>query len=246
MSFFVSSRRLMAACAIASAVATTSLSAQTIVQPSNGEPLFGFGNPAELYVPTVGQSFVAVGSLLNSFSFWLVNEADAGTPGNTANASDLTFTAYLAEWNGANIGATIFSSALQSGPQQLSQRYTFNTGGLSITDGALYMAFLTVPDIDGNISAGVEQSDNSSAGGDGWFSLANDLVSLANSTDDRGEPRWFDLAGGQLHFEVEFGRATVVPEPASMSLLAGAVVGSLLVARRRRTHAESVARADTE
>jgi hypothetical protein len=228
MSFSFSSRGILATIATAATLSVAPLSAQNIDQPFNGSPVYNFGNAGAGFIPTIGQSFVATGSLLTSFTFWLSNEASLGTGGsNTPNAEELTFQAYLAAWDGTGIvGPLLYSSALQSGPLAVSQAYTFNTGALALTGGASYIAFLTVPDMSLlESSAALEESDDASGSGQAFISFNADVNALVTG----GGGEWVDLNGKQLHFQ-----ATIVPEPSTGLMLVAGLAAVLLVSRRRR------------
>jgi len=232
MSFSLSSRGLLATVATAATLAVAPLRAQTISQPVNTAPVYGFGNAGAGFVPTIGQSFVATGPFLTGFTFWLSNEASIGTgPDNTPNAEILTFQGYLAVWDGAGIvGPLLFASSLQVGPTVLSQAYTFNTAPLAVTAGSSYLAFLTVPDLGALLSsAAIEGSDDNSSGGQLFLSSNNDVGALVAG----GSAEWLDL-GVQSHFAATFSQTTTVPEPATGVLLIAPLLGVVVATRARR------------
>lgn len=222
------SRGLKAAVA-ATTLASASLSAQSISQAPNAGPLYGFGAGS---VATIGQSFVAGGPFLTGFSFWLSNEASLGTGDNTPNADQLTFQAYLAEWDGtAVVGPLLFGSGLSNGPVSPSQKFTFAMAPLAVTSGTQYIAFLVASNLSlPDASAGVLLSDANVSDVQGFYAFSGDLDALVNG----GAAEWQDLGGLQLGFAATFSQSATVPEPSTGALLGGAVVLLVAAARRRR------------
>jgi hypothetical protein len=222
------SRRLVGALA-ATTLAAAPLSAQSFSQGPDGGPLYGFGAGS---APTIGQSFVASGPFLTGFSFWLSNEASLGTGDNTPDADQITFQAYLAEWDGtAVVGPLLFGSGLSSGPVSPSQRYTFAMAPLAVTSGTQYIAFLVASNLSPiDASAAVLLSGADVSGGQGFFGLSGDINALVNG----GAAEWQDLGGQQLGFAATFSQSATVPEPSTGVLLSGAVVLLVAAARRRQ------------
>ncbi len=222
------SRRLVAACA-ATTLAAAPLSAQSFTQAPDGGPLYGFGAGTS---PTIGQSFVASGPFLTGFSFWLSNEASLGTGNNTPSADQITFQAYLAEWDGtAVVGPLLFSSGLYNGPGSPSQKFTFAMAPLAVTSGTSYIAFLVASNLSlPDASAGVLLSGADVSGGQGFFGFSGDINELATG----GAAQWQDLGGLQLGFAATFSQSATVPEPSTGALLAGTVVLLVAAARRRQ------------
>ncbi len=228
------SRGLVAAFAATSLLAAP-LSAQSIEQPAvTGTPTFEyfFGNLGGGYLPVFGQTFLAAGPFLNSFSFWLSNEPEDEFGGTlTPNADQLTFQAYVAQWNGsAIVGPLLFSSPAQAGPTAVSQRYTFNTGALAVNAGTSYIAFVLVPDLGlMSASAAFEGSGDTSAQGEFVLGFTNDLNALTS-----GDSNEWSGTGSQLRFKATFSQSATVPEPSTGALMGGAVVLLVAAARRRR------------
>src|SRR5262245_20636898 len=99
-----------------------------------------FGKPN---TATYGQTFVVPSSdnVLNSFSFFL---RDLG------GGPDLEFQGYVAAFDptigvARIVGANLFTSAVRSGPTTTSTftRYDFDVGGLALTPGSTYVAYLS-------------------------------------------------------------------------------------------------------
>ena len=104
---------------------------------------------------------------------------------------------------------------------------TFDTGGLALTGGADYVAFLSVSGYYGD-SAG--ESYLSSGGGipGGSFVYDNnggDFAALSTDT-------WSGPTSPDWAIDAEFGSSSSIPEPGTVTLLGTGLVG--LVALRRR------------
>ena len=202
-----------------------------------------FGKPN---TATYGQTFVAPSSdnVLESFSFFL---RDLG------GGPDLQFQGYVAAFDptiGVSriIGANLFTSAVRAGPTTATfTRYDFDVGGLALTPGSTYVAFLStaghfgaIPLDTGMVSWGQIQTaaiDPYPAGHFVFSNNGNDFALLSTLP-------WTSFDGGDLAFELRFTGGPepspgVVPEPSTV-LLMGTGMGILLlgvVRRRRRNQA---------
>lgn len=204
-----------------------------------------FGKPN---TATYGQTFVAPSSdnVLNSFSFFL---RDMG------GGPDLEFQGFVAAFDptvGVTriVGATLFESAIRAGPSTTSTftRYDFDVGGLTLTPGSTYVAFMSasghfgaIPLATSQASWGQIQTNAIDPYAPGHFVFnnnANDLSLLFTTS-------WLSFDGGDLAFEMQFTGGPepspgVVPEPSTVVLM-GTGMGILLlgvVRRRRRTQQE--------
>lgn len=232
-------RRTIAAVAIAALGIAAALTlgasgaqAQSITQGPNSVPLYGLGKPA---VATIGQTFAApTTGTLDRFSFWLSNEV--GEPAsNTIDADQLQFQAYVMQWDVANtrpIGPVLFSSAVQTGPTQLSQEYQFANVGVAVLANRQYVAFLSVSGLFGSMNtdpmASFLLSDDASAGGSLVFLDSQDDVSLFTSTE------WQDgTAFSAPQAQVRATFSTTVPEPSTVVLVGIALIGLTMISRTR-------------
>jgi len=176
-----------------------------------------------------GQTFVALGSTLKSFTLY----ATFGT-GTTS------FKSYLYAWDGQKIvGSALYTSTVQeyaSAPGMTA--FTFDTGGTALTSGGQYVAFFST------IGAG--------GGSDGSFWMPTSapyadgsLVSADLNFGDNGpvsngdfstllDSPWRQLNGDAM-FSATFASAeSSVPEPGSLAL-AGLALAGMAGAWRRRT-----------
>ena len=201
-----------------------------------------FGKPN---TATYGQTFIVPSSdnVLESFSFFL---RDLG------GGNDLQFQGYVWAFDptiGVSriFGSSIFESAVLFGPTTTDTftRYDFDVGGLALSPGSTYIAFLStsghfgaIPVDVGMASWGQLQTAAIDPYGNGHFVFNNngDDFSLLSTVP------WTSFDGGDLAFELQFTGGPepgpgvqVVPEPSTV-LLMGTGLGILLLglARKRR------------
>jgi hypothetical protein len=212
---------------------TSNVSAGTIntvpAWNSAGQPTiapFGEGQTS-----TYGQTFTATSGLglqLDSFSFYLSNVASSNT----------LFSAHVAAWDGLKAtGPILYSSGNSNIPVGRTgfTPFTFNTGGINLTDGTQYVAFLTTSAIDPNgnttTSMGVVSNPNTYSGGAFVFFNNTTFAQLTTTT-------WDNFLGnfGDAAFEANFSAASSpVPVPSSLALLVSATMcGSGYVGWRKR------------
>ncbi|WP_374479635.1 PEP-CTERM sorting domain-containing protein [Zoogloea sp.] len=175
---------------------------------------------------TYGETFLAAGSTLNDFTFYV------NTNGNTISAL-----AQVYAWSGAlgghgpATGPALFSSNVSVFGNGL-QPITVNTGNLALTAGNEYVALLTVTDNSqaGGASWGLIWADSNVAN-DGkvvWFNN-NANLSLLNSQAWDGP--WIN---GSLAWTANFSNgASHVPEPGSMALVGLGILGAGIFRRKK-------------
>jgi hypothetical protein len=182
-----------------------------------------FGNPD---TATYGETFTAPstgGNVLQNFSFYMAGPYSSG---------DIELGAYIATWTGTNAGTLVYSSAeldySNTGDAQLS----FTTGGVSLSPGENYVAFLSVSQYYGQ-SAGLAYISAGAAtipGGNFVYSNnSGDFSALFNSSwaTTGIKPDWA--------FTADFS-PTAVPEPSTVAIaLSGAVAFIAYGLLRRRT-----------
>lgn len=210
----------VAACMLA-VVSPTRADAQDIVP--TGSPAGAFTGAGTGWYIDVGQTFMAGGAYMNSFSFWFgpgfsFNYAGEGDP-----SSGALLVPYIMAWDGSNVvGSALFEGAavLVSGLTTY-ERYDFATGDLALDPGTMYVAFVQAvddPAYTGNVRVG-----RAAAGASG-----------AVATNVQGQPEkaltedWYlTNTGVGLQFAADFSDSpvTATPEPATLMLLASGMAG---------------------
>lgn len=169
---------------------------------------------------TYGQTFVAGGTSISSFSLFL--------NGRVGGAGPLDFKGYLGTWDGLKLVSVLYTSGNQTANDGSLTEYAFSTGNLALTSGETYVAFLSISDL-----APQPQSLFFMPGAND--NIAGGFVYLNNGTSfgDLTMNSWDSFGTTDAYFKANFG---AVPEPASWALMIGgfAVVGA---AMRRRTTA---------
>ncbi len=178
------------------------------------------GNPD---TATYGETFTAPASAdvnLQDFGFYM---------GSPFVAGDIKMRAYIATWTGTNAGTLLYTSADIDFANMGNEHLTFSTGGLCLTPGADYVAFLSVSELFGQSSgqAYISQGDPTIPGGNFvFYNNGGDFAALFNSTWDATglKPDWA--------FNATFTPCSV-PEQANPALLLALTFGALALARRR-------------
>ena len=187
-----------------------------------------------------GQSFtVPTQSRLMSFSFDMQNSGTGASTfyGQIIKYTGITFTGYM--WNSDYTMETIWTSSLRTaqGAAGNAWRETFNTGGLELEAGAVYVALLDTDVL--NAYFGTYYNPGSYTGGS--------LFRMYRNNDYYPDHTYFyDYASSyDAAFTADFEPSvatppsgTVTPEPVTMTLIGTGLAG-IAAARRRRKHATS-------
>lgn len=170
---------------------------------------------------TYGQTFVAGGSTLTSFSLYL--------NGRTSGDSALDLTGYIGSWDGTKLSGLLYTSAVRTVNDTGLTELAFGTGSVAVTAGATYVAFLSVSDLPAQAESlfFMPAANGNIAGG---FVYQNNGLTFGNlSTVD-----WNSFGATDVLFKATFDAGAAVPEAATwVMMIAG--FGMIGAAKRRRT-----------
>jgi hypothetical protein len=198
-----------------------------------------FGEPN---TATYGQTFTAPDAfILDSFSLFLAGAILTDPPGTgvpVGPSPHVDFAAYVYAWDGAKaVGPALFTSEPQAffgSPPDQPVGFTFLTGGLALTPGQLYVAFLSASPFFDGVSgralmpfSGSLLSDPYPGGGFVFARSGGDFSLLLSRPWDR------TTGTDDVWFRAEF--SAPIPEAASVTLLGAGLVGLSLLRRRARS-----------
>jgi hypothetical protein len=179
-------RALVAGIALAAAASTF---ADTIYDNFTGynDSWHPFGYPD---TATYGETFTAPtnGDVnLQDFGFYMGNPDTSG--------DNILLRAYIATWNGTHAGTLLYVSADYDYANTGNAHLTFTTGGLTLTPGATYVAFLSVSELFGQSggTSHISSGDPTIPGGNFvWYNNQSDFGALfTNNWDNTGvKPDW--------------------------------------------------------
>lgn len=211
------------AAALLVAIPTARRADAQLIDTRNATPVLTFG-------VTYGQTFTApVGAThLERFSFWLSHFGDGGTP-------DPAIRAVVMAWDGTQaVGAPLYTSPIRAPGPCCSGvvEESFLTPGLAVVGGAQYVAVVTA--VRGALLY-------QRPGDDEYFQVFADtyagggavIIGCPSGTLDDDCFWWPET--DDVSFVAEFAStASVVPEPASIVLVATGLAACGVVGRRRR------------
>jgi hypothetical protein len=188
---------------------------------------FGYPNTA-----TFGQTFTAPtneDTNLQSFVFRF----------QYGESGPIRLGAYIATWTGTHAGTLLFSSPQTDFPNPngvQQSELTFATGGLQLTGGASYIAFLSILPYYGQSSGQAEAVAGNSSIPGGGFVYANLYQGGGGSWDNLFAGDWETMAGWNWSVRATFDAPSSpgegVPEPATAALVGLGLIGIAAVRRK--------------
>jgi hypothetical protein len=184
-------------------------SAHALVIDTSGSDVGGITPFGEPDTATYGQTFTAdnVDVVLDGFSFWF---------DDYLNPDTVDFRAYVMAWDGnSGTGPILFQSGDQTstnnGGAGGQEQFDFVTGGIALTGGQQYVAFLSVSELfDGSQGTSIWKNAGNAYAGGGFVFLNN-----GNDSSQWTSADWGTLGTSDTWFRAEFAP---IPEPSALVL----------------------------
>ena len=142
---------------------------------------FGYPNTA-----TYGETFTAPtnGDVnLQDFGFYM---------GNPSTSGNILLRAYIATWTGTRAGTLLYASADYDYANTGDDHLTFSTGGVTLTPGATYVAFLSVSELYGQSAGETHVTDGAPTipgGNFVYYNNSGDFAALFTSIWNNTGPK---------------------------------------------------------